>query len=309
MNDNNYDDDLSEVEFDADTGEQVVAPESAAETKREEEDVESAAETKTEEEVVESADNKSSIFLPKGIAQEKLPEMIDFSDRGWATDYAVIIVGVLFFISSFSTYPEEYDHFRWLLMGTSVAHFGGGLAHKYFPNRASDGAGMVGFYVTMTLGYLGNCAVNGFGWGLPDNGWKTTMMVVSIVNAVYIVCMAVYVSMKMKRVKDRVDEYSESIAFFPDKLYMVGETGIFVGAMVSSIVYLTYNNVDSAHRTNNVYMWIAVLSNIVGWCSVYVVGPFLYYLIPQTADPSFMQLVFHYAMMVMLWAVNMIATT
>jgi hypothetical protein len=36
-------------------------------------------------------------------------------------------------------------------LGTFIAHLFGGFAHAFFPNRASDGVGMVGFYVTIGI--------------------------------------------------------------------------------------------------------------------------------------------------------------
>jgi hypothetical protein len=37
-------------------------------------------------------------------------------------------------------------------LGTFIAHLFGGFAHALYPNRASDGVGMVGFYVTIFVG-------------------------------------------------------------------------------------------------------------------------------------------------------------
>ena len=96
-----------------------------------------------------------------------LPEGVDFSEGGWSTDFAASLVGLLFFISGLVHYNNDNTrHVLYLHAGTAVAHFFGGLAHRYFPNRAADGKGMTGFYVTMVLGYGGNCLRFALGWDL-----------------------------------------------------------------------------------------------------------------------------------------------
>jgi hypothetical protein len=60
-------------------------------------------------------------------------------------------MALLFFISSFS-YDNDNKHFMYMHAGTFLAHFFGGFAHRFCPNRASDGVGMVGFYVFTIIG-------------------------------------------------------------------------------------------------------------------------------------------------------------
>ena len=84
-------------------------------------------------------------------SDEKLPEDVDFSEGGWATDGACALLAIMFFISSFS-YDTDNKHFIYMMFGTFLAHFFGGFAHRFYPNRASDGVGMHGFYVSMIIG-------------------------------------------------------------------------------------------------------------------------------------------------------------
>lgn len=88
---------------------------------------------------------------PSAVVDDKLPEGVDFSEGGWATDAACALIAILFFASSWS-YGAENKHFMFMHLGTALAHFFGGAAHRFFPNRASDGVGMVGFYVSMIIG-------------------------------------------------------------------------------------------------------------------------------------------------------------
>lgn len=81
-----------------------------------------------------------------------LPEDVDDSEAGWATDYAIAVLGLCFFITSLRKYPAEQQNLIYLHFGTAWAHFFGGCAHALFPNRASDGTGILGFYICMILG-------------------------------------------------------------------------------------------------------------------------------------------------------------
>jgi hypothetical protein len=81
-----------------------------------------------------------------------IPEGVDDSEAGWSTDFAVAILGLLFVITSYSSYQKESRHFLYMHLGTAIAHFFGGFAHASFPNRASDGTGMIGFYAVILLG-------------------------------------------------------------------------------------------------------------------------------------------------------------
>jgi hypothetical protein len=81
-----------------------------------------------------------------------LLEGVDSSEAGWSTDFSVAILGLLFVITSYSSYKKETKHFLYMHLGTAIAHFFGGITHASFPNRASDGTGMIGFYVSILLG-------------------------------------------------------------------------------------------------------------------------------------------------------------
>lgn len=82
---------------------------------------------------------------------EFLPESADLSEAGWATDFAVTVLGLCFLVTSLEKYSEDRRHLRYVQFGTAWAYFFGGLAHALFP-ATSDGTGMPGFYVCMTLG-------------------------------------------------------------------------------------------------------------------------------------------------------------
>lgn len=231
--------------------------------------------------------------------EDRLPEMIDFSSRGWATDYAVAVAGLCFFISSLD-YREEYRHFIWMIAGTGFAHLFGGLAHHLFPNRASDGEGQVGFYVNMALGYSGNCLGYGFGWGLGS-----TWQILSIANIVYIVITCVIASLLMKRTTQKIDKTPEGKLFIPDRAFLFGEILVFLGHMISSVMYLLSEGGTDA----SVFTWVAVAVNMLGWSMVYMIGVVGYYFLPHIVDPAMMQVLFHCFMLIFLWAIHMIATS
>ena len=88
----------------------------------------------------------------EGQHDDFLPENVDDSEAGWATDYAITVLGLCFFITSLRKYSAEQQNLIYMHFGTAWAHFFGGCAHALFPNRASDGTGMLGFYICMILG-------------------------------------------------------------------------------------------------------------------------------------------------------------
>jgi len=282
----------SDQEFDADSGREVEYNEAST-----------ARLTQAEQKVADEAesvqdtgdrDEESQKEIP---LNEKLPEGVDFSEGGWATDFAASIIGLCFFISSFQ-YEEEYQHFRWMMGGTAAAHLFGGLAHRFFPNRAADGVGMPGFYCTMIAGYAGNCARYGLGWGLAGAWWM-----VGLANFVWMLGAGIYVISKMEWSNAKVDEARGS-DFVPDRLFGFGEVWCFVGELAACIVYL----VSEGGINAGVYTWIAVIFNICGWVVVYFVGAVCFFL-GKNYDPNLSQRIFHYCMLVMLWSMHMIATS
>ena len=95
--------------------------------------------------------------------EDYTPEDVDNSDAGWSTDFAIAILAFCYLLKSSSRNRNTTDSnrrrdidnpFFYMYLGTFVAHFGGGLAHSAYPNRASDGIGMIGFYITMLIGYV-----------------------------------------------------------------------------------------------------------------------------------------------------------
>ena len=88
-----------------------------------------------------------------GVLEDTAPEDVDNTEAGWSTDFAVSLLAILYMITAFTSYSRKTSwNFFWMHTGTMIAHFGGGLAHAFFPNRASDGTGQIGFYVTIFIG-------------------------------------------------------------------------------------------------------------------------------------------------------------
>lgn len=240
-------------------------------------------------------------------SKEKMPFNVDFSEGGWATDYAAAIIAFLFFISSIvSKHYRNHQHFRWMFLGTAIAHCFGGLCHKYYFNRAGDSYGQIGFYVTMGIGYIGNCMRYGFGWGL-----KGYWPMISIVNMVLFIATGIWVSVDMKiqgrAITDPCERHFEGIAedprcdpYLPDQAFMGLEAVASFGEIVANIMYLLQN------RTN-VYAIVAAFVNVIGWVSVYAIGFLYMYEMIEDYDPSLMQRLFHYCMIVMMWSISSIS--
>jgi len=222
---------------------------------------------------------------------DPLREGVDFSEGGWATDVAAALVGVLYTISSYDTYADDDKHFLWMYSGTFVAHFFGGMAHRFFPNRAADGVGMTGFYVSMTLGYTGNCIRYGLGWGYDG----LIFPVIALVNVIFFVVFGINCIIKMKRTAETVDN-AEGSGFKPDTLFSFAEILASLMEVVATIIFLVSNNVSA-------YAIVGAVANIVGFVSVYAVGG-LALQFGFDYDPGLMQRIFHYMMIIMLWGLD-----
>ena len=231
------------------------------------------------------------------LAEERLPEAVDFSEGGWATDFAASVMGLLFFISALLFYNDEHEHFVYMHLGTCVAHFFGGLAHRFFPNRASDGVGNRGFYAAMTFGYSGNCLRYGFGWGLDS-----MFGYIAIANAVYLLLAGINVLYRMEHTTARIDN-AEGMSFLPDRIFGVGEAFCSTLEVVTSIYYIVSEvGFSDATQSANLF-YLAVAANLIGWAAVYLFA-FLYLACKIDYDPSLKQRIFHYAMLVMLWSID-----
>jgi hypothetical protein len=244
---------------------------------------------------------------PQQSFDDDLPEGVDFSEGGWATDMAASLLGFLFFISALRNYDHDNnEHFVYLHAGTAIAHFFGGLAHRYYPNRATDGVGMRGFYVTMVLGYAGNCLRYSLGWGLSHGGGDilgsgVLWPLLGLVNFAYLLLAASCTVVKMEKTDQRLDN-SDATGFLPDMFYAAGELAVAIGEVAAGVLFLV------ERETNDTFALIAVGSNIVGWVAVYAVGGCAF-LLGRDYNPNTMQRIFHYSMMIMLWAINEYATT
>jgi hypothetical protein len=232
------------------------------------------------------------------LADERLPEAVDFSEGGWATDFAASVMGLLFFISALLFYNDEHDHFQYMHLGTFLAHLFGGLAHRFYPNRASDGVGHRGFYISMLLGYSGNCLRYGLGWGLdPIFGY------IAAANALYLLGAGIYVMYKMEHTSDLIDN-AEGISFVPDRIFGAGEALCSTMEVVASIYYLISEvGFEDTPTESSRLFYVAVAANLIGWAAVYLFA-FLYLVCGIDYDPSLKQRIFHYCMLIMLWAID-----
>ena len=99
----------------------------------------------------------------------------------------------------------------------------------------------------------------------------------------------------MKATTEVIDSSSSS-GFKADTFFGYGE--LFSAAMeiIATIYFVA--TVDSS-----TYAVVAALANLTGWISVYAIGIWAR-LSGNTYDPSLVQRVFHYSMLVMLWAIN-----
>lgn len=233
-----------------------------------------------------------------------LPEGVDFSQGGWATDFAVALTGLAFFISGLVHYRNDNEqHVLFLHAGTAVAHFFGGLAHRYFPNRAADGVGMTGFYVTMVAGYGGNCLRFAMGWDL-DGIWSW-WPALGVVCFVYLVLTATWTVCRMERTNDKIDA-AQGAGFKPDSIYALGELVVAILEVTAGIVFLWEKNDEDDDKNvllDNPFVVVAVVSNLLGWFAVYGIGGFAF-ICGFDYNPGFMQRLFHYAMIIVLWGMN-----
>lgn len=175
-----------------------------------------------------------------------------------------------------------------------MAHFFGGLAHRYYPNRAADGVGMTGFYVTMVLGYGGNCLRFAVGWDLEGDYWPF----LGIAAFCYLAMTATWTVCRMERTAEKIDE-AVGTGFKPDSIYATGELVVAVLEVAAGVVFL----LEHENARDNSFAIAAVAANIAGWFAVYAVGG-IAFLAGKDYNPGMMQRLFHFAMMIMLWAMN-----
>ncbi|KAL7571903.1 hypothetical protein ACA910_006540 [Epithemia clementina (nom. ined.)] len=246
-------------------------------------------------------------------SDDPLPEGVDFSEGGWATDFAAALTAGLFFISGLYFYydsdnnsdkdkdDEDQKHFLFLYGGTFLAHLFGGLAHRWFPNRAQEGVGHYGFYLTMMVGYSGNCLRYGYGWNL---GWEWE--VIALVNIGYLVVAGLVVMIFMTPTNLKVDHVPQEEGqpiFWADRLFGLGEAVCSVLEVVASIYFIVKFDDDDNDVPRTGFLWAAVVANWVGWFAVYFFA-LLYVLYQYDYDPSLMQRIFHYCMIVMMWGID-----
>jgi hypothetical protein len=264
----------------------------------------------------DNRNNTSPMPTTNTTTNQLLSEGVDFSEGGWATDTAAALVGLLYLITSATTTDyrdDEFRHFTFLFGGTFIAHLFGGLAHRYFPNRASDGTGQIGFYICMMIGYCGNCLRYGFGWGILKvmadeyDPMLSLPAWVALANMVYLILAGLHVIWKMMKTHQVTDDAVESLSFRPDILFGLGETFTAVMENVVPLVFLWIHR-DSLAEEGWIFGIAAVVVNLVGWAAVYL-SAFLYLTVKLEYNPNLMQRIFHYCMIAMLWAVDMFVRT
>lgn len=133
----------------------------------------------------------------------------------------------------------------------------------------------------------------GLGWGL--GGWWPT---IALVNFIYLLLTGTLTMCLMKRTVNAVDNASGS-GFKPDSFFGIGELTCAIFEIVTTIIYIF--TVD-----NSTYAIVAAAVNLTGWVSVYAVG-LMAMATGWKYNPNLMQRIFHYAMIVMLWAINSLA--
>mmetsp|Transcript_9605 Transcript_9605/g.14093 ORF Transcript_9605/g.14093 Transcript_9605/m.14093 type:complete len:293 (-) Transcript_9605:111-989(-) len=240
-----------------------------------------------------------------------LAEGVDFSEGGWATDFAASLIALLFFVSALLFYENDEEDMHWVFMylGTCIAHCFGGLAHRYFPNRANDGVGFRGFYFSMMLGYGGNCMRYGLGWFGVEGVGGEYLRWIALGNFVYLVLTGVYAMFTITPTDSRLNDGAEGMFFLPDFKFGLGEAFCSFMEVVSTIIYVVpivndWSSGNSVLSTEAfVLVIVACVSNLVGWVAVYV--PALFYTLCQfNYNPNLMQRIFHYSMIMMLWCLD-----
>lgn len=138
----------------------------------------------------------------------------------------------------------------------------------------------------------------GVGWGLGKY-W----VIAAAANVFHLVVAGYFAISQMQHTAERRDDAPASESAIPgDTAFGYGEILCAVGELAASGTYLW----QKRHDKKRGYIWVAVWSNWIGWVSVYALG--LWSVATDAVyNSQATQLIFHYAMMVMLWALNEIA--
>ena len=138
----------------------------------------------------------------------------------------------------------------------------------------------------------------GVGWGLGKY-W----VIAAAANVLFLVVAGYFAISQMEHTTERLDDTPESESAIPgDTAFGYAELLCAMGELASSVAYLWRNR----HDKKRGYIWVAVWSNWIGWVAVYALE--LWSVSTDSVyNSQVAQLIFHYAMMVMLWALNEIA--
>lgn len=162
-------------------------------------------------------------------------------------------------------------------------------------------------HVLLLHRYCGNCLRWGVGWGL-GGAWA----IAADLNALLLIVMGFVAIGTMTVVTERVDNAHPDVhvATPADTYFGYAELACAVGEIVASVVYgVKMVRSTTIPSDTKLYVILAVTSNLVGWISVYSLGFYSVHKSDFEYDSRVTQLIFHYAMLVFLWAVNEIAVT
>lgn len=168
------------------------------------------------------------------------------------------------------------------------------------PRRADELTNPIFWFLLsfLALRYVGNCIRWGFGWGLGKY-WVIAAVAISIL----LIVAGYYAIVQIEHNSDRLDDASSTESTIPaDTVYGYGEILCAVGELASSLVFAWKRRRDK----NRCHIWIALVCNWIGWVTMYVLEVWSF-TTDEASDSQATQLVFHYAMMIMLWALNEIA--
>ena len=149
----------------------------------------------------------------------------------------------------------------------------------------------------------------GLGWGFPSKCWN----VIALLNVIWLFVAGLFSIFKMDTTTERIDDAvpAEDGVFLPDTAFGFGELFCAVMEIVASLYYVCRRPINDDARTGaedlklnrSGYAITASFMNLVGWVSVYAVGLWSAYSDTEY-DTRITQLIFHYAMIVFLWAIN-----